>query len=110
MKKTQIVLVDDIDGTEAVDTISFSYEGINYEIDLNEEHIQEFTGSISKWIEAARRVGGRQAKRGKNGRGRGASASKAGLIREWAQGQGIAVNERGRISAEIVAAYEAAHA
>ncbi len=110
MKKTQIVLVDDIDGTEAADTVYFSYEGVNYEIDLNEEHIQEFAESISKWIEAARRVGGRQAKRGKSGRGRGAGASKAGLIREWAQGQGIAVNERGRIPAEIVAAYEAAHA
>ena len=68
MKKTQIVLVDDIDGTEAVDTVYFSYEGVNYEIDLNEEHIQEFAESISKWIEAARRVGGRQAKRGKSRR------------------------------------------
>ena len=53
---------------------------------------------------------GRDYLRGKIGRGRGASASKAGLIREWAQGQGIAVNERGRIPAEIVAAYESAHA
>lgn len=109
MKKTQVVLVDDIDGGEAQETVAFSYQGVNYEIDLSEEHAQELAGDLAKWIEAARRVGGRQMRSGKSAK-RSRSASNAGLIREWAHSQGITVSERGRIPAEIVSAYEAAQA
>ncbi len=108
MKKTQVVLVDDIDGAEANETVSFSFRGVAYEIDLTEEHAKELEADFSKWIEAARRVGGRTTRAARATKSKG--SSKAGEIRAWAQSQGIAVNERGRISADIVAAYEAAQA
>lgn len=107
MKKTQVVLVDDIDGGAADDTIVFAFKGVSYEIDLSEAHIEEMTADFAKWTQKARRVGGRQT------RSRSAKPkadSRAALIREWAKAEGVGVNERGRISADVVAAYEAAKA
>jgi hypothetical protein len=48
--------------------------------------------------------------RGRTGR-RAAAGSQAPTsdIRAWARSKGIKVNERGRISADVVAKYEAAH-
>ena len=37
-QKTQIILVDDIDGSEATQTVTFALDGVNYEIDLNDDH------------------------------------------------------------------------
>ena len=34
-QKVQILLLDDIDGTEASETVQFGLDGANYEIDLN---------------------------------------------------------------------------
>ena len=50
MKKTHVVLVDDIDGTPAKDTVTFSFQGVTYEIDLSEEHISEMSADFEKWI------------------------------------------------------------
>ena len=35
-KKTVVLLEDDIDGSEATETLSFALDGSEYEIDLNE--------------------------------------------------------------------------
>ncbi|MBX6371823.1 MAG: Lsr2 family protein [Acidothermus sp.] len=40
---------------------------------------------------------------------RAATSASPAQIREWARSQGIPVNERGRISAEVIQAYNAAH-
>ncbi|MCF2711045.1 histone-like nucleoid-structuring protein Lsr2 [Schaalia hyovaginalis] len=107
MKKTQVVLVDDIDGGAADDTIVFAFKGVSYEIDLSEAHIEEMTADFAKWTQKARRVGGRQTC---SRSAKPKADSRAALIREWAKAEGVAVNERGRISADVVAAYEAAKA
>lgn len=103
MKKTQVIMIDDIDKSEAADTVSFSFKGVSYEIDLSAEHIAEMTEDFEKWISAGRRVGGR-ARRG-TARPQGPSRSR--LIREWAHERGIEVNDRGRIPTEIANAYDA---
>ena len=59
MKKTEVILVDDIDGSSADRTISFSVNGVSFEIDLNEEHATELLEDFAKWESHARRVGGR---------------------------------------------------
>ncbi|PKY65835.1 hypothetical protein CYJ25_07475 [Schaalia turicensis] len=108
MKKTHVVLVDDIDGTPAKDTVTFSFQGVTYEIDLSEEHISEMSADFEKWISSSRRISGR-AIRGS----RVASStalSRAGEIRAWATKNGIHVSDRGRIPADIVAKFEKAHA
>lgn len=111
MKKTQVVLVDDIDGGAADDTIVFAFKGVSYEIDLSEAHIEEMTADFAKWTQKARRVGGSQTRsRSRSRSAKPKADSRTALIREWAKAEGVAVNERGRISADVVAAYEAARA
>ena len=108
MQKKLVVLVDDLDNTEAHQTISFSFKGVSYEIDLSDENVAEFEKDLSRWISAARRVGGRLVTR--SARRVPAGASQSAKIREWARAQNIAVNERGRIPAELVQQYEKEHA
>jgi len=108
-KKTVVVLEDDIDGSEASETISFALDGSEYVIDLNEGHANDLRGALERYTDAGRKVTG--------GRGRSAAAraksSQAGpdakAVRMWALENGIQVNTRGRIQAEVVEKYEAAH-
>ncbi|WP_444546482.1 histone-like nucleoid-structuring protein Lsr2 [Brachybacterium paraconglomeratum] len=37
-RKTQVILTDDVDGSEATQTVSFALDGVAYEIDLNDSH------------------------------------------------------------------------
>lgn len=103
-QKIKVYLIDDIDGSDATDTVNFTVDGVNYEIDLNEKHAAELRADFDKWIANARRVGGRRARR--TGGGRGAGTSEAALIRAWARENGYEVSERGRVPAEIREAYE----
>jgi hypothetical protein len=114
-QKVQVLLVDDIDGGTAQETVTFSLDGVAYEIDLTAENAAELRESFSRWVGHARKVGsgsrsgGRQSRGGGQSRRSGSSAGDATAIREWARQNGYEVSERGRISAEVRAAYEAAH-
>lgn len=108
MKKTHVVLVDDIDGTPAKDTVTFTFQGVTYEIDLSEEHVSEISADFEKWISSSRRIGGRAIRGSRVASS--ATLSRAGEIRAWATKNGIHVSDRGRIPADIVAKFEKAHA
>jgi hypothetical protein len=116
-QKVQVLLVDDIDGGTAQETVTFSLDGVAYEIDLTAEHAAELRESFSRWVGHARKTGsgsrsggGRQSRGGGGGQSRRSSSSgDATAIREWARQNGHEVSERGRISAEVRKAYEAAH-
>ncbi len=109
--RTIITLTDDIDGGEAAETVTFALDGIAYEIDLSEQNASTLRQSLSNFIAAGRRVG-KAAGAGKPGKApapaRSASDVDTKAVREWARGQGMEVNERGRISAQIVEAFRAA--
>ncbi|MBT2566993.1 Lsr2 family protein [Arthrobacter sp. ISL-85] len=108
-KKTVVLLEDDIDGSEATETLSFALDGSEYEIDLNDGHASELREALARFTNAGRKVSG--------GRGRPAARTKsssqggpdAKAVRLWAVENGIPVNTRGRIQAEVVEKYEAAH-
>ena len=51
-------LVDDLDGSEAVATLSFSLDGLSYEIDLSEPHLVAFQQALAPFVSAARKVSG----------------------------------------------------
>ena len=53
--KTFTELVDDLDGSKADLTVSFSLEGVDYEIDLSNAHVEELHADMTKWIVAAPR-------------------------------------------------------
>ena len=106
-QKVQVLLVDDIDGSEATETVSFGLDGVAYEIDLSSGNAGKLRTELTEYVEHARKAGNTQARRRRqrNGAGREQSAR----IREWAKLRGFKVNERGRIPANILAEYEAAH-
>ena len=111
-QKVQVLLVDDLDGTTADETVTFSLDGVSHEIDLTTDHAKQLRDAFTTWVASARKVSGRSAGRAVRGAGnprRSGGASEATAIREWARANGHNVSERGRISADIKAAYEAAH-
>jgi nucleoid-associated protein Lsr2 len=107
-QKVQIVLVDDVDGGKAEETVAFSLDGTGYEIDLSGKNAAKLRDAFAPWVGAARRAGGRGRRRGGRG-GAGRSSGDSAAIRDWARSQGLEVSDRGRISAELRASYEAAH-
>ena len=105
-------LVDDMDGGKAERTVVFSWDGKGYEIDLSKKNIAALEKALKPYVTAARKIPparsakgrGRAPTRGGN-RGR---ASEVRAVREWARANGYDVSDRGRIGAEVMAAYEAA--
>src|SRR5215210_6595986 len=106
-QQVQVILVDDLDGGPATETVSFALDGAAYEIDLNEGNAAKLRDTLAQYVGAARRVGRGSGGRGRGGGGRGRGRNnQTAEIRAWARDNGHKVNERGRIPAEIVAAYE----
>lgn len=107
-------LIDDLDGTVLEhgdgDTVHFSLDGVAYEIDLTDAHAADLRGALEAYIRAGRRLG--------RGGGTAASAPRVAKaaarrdlaqVREWANANGHSVSDRGRVSAAILDAYDAAH-
>lgn len=98
MKKVEVVLVDDIDGGTAQETVKFTYRGKTYEIDLNKDNLKEFDECMKRFVSKAR------------GFGAGSSSSDQDAddrqdIRTWARKQGLKVGARGRIPASVLREY-----
>jgi hypothetical protein len=113
-KETIIRLTDDIEGGEAVETLTFALRGVAYEIDLSEKNVRALEKIFERHTKAGQRVvhhrPARGSGEGRNKRAAGANSppGEAAAIREWAIASGYDVSSRGRISAEVRAAYEAA--
>lgn len=109
-------LVDDLDGTEAEETVEFAVDGVSYQIDLSSENADKLRESLSAFVDAARRTGGRRRMAGSGGArtaGRPARPAAADreqnqAIRDWARKRGMKVSDRGRIPAEVLDAYHQA--
>ncbi|WP_310258519.1 histone-like nucleoid-structuring protein Lsr2 [Pseudarthrobacter oxydans] len=71
-KKTVVLLEDDIDGSEASETISFALDGSDYEIDLSEGHANELREALARFTNAGRKVAG--------GRGRPAARTRVAQV------------------------------
>jgi hypothetical protein len=107
--KTIVQLIDDLDQTEVKDggqTITFTFQKVQYEIDLNEQNTQRLHEALAPYIAAGRRVGGRAGATRTTSR---KDPAQLQTIRRWAKTRGMKVSDRGRISAEVLAAYEASH-
>ena len=117
-QRVNVVLVDDIDGSDAVETVTFALDGVEYEIDLSEANADKLRESLSLYVGHGRRTGGRRRTGSgqsdqKSSRSRSSSSSSDGPsaseIREWARANGHTVPDRGRVSSEVRKAYAAAH-
>jgi nucleoid-associated protein Lsr2 len=103
-QRTQILYVDDIDGSQADGTVRFGLDGTYYEIDLSKKHADQLAKALRPYIEAARKVSSsRRAARGSR-----PARHNQSDVRAWARAQGLKVSDRGRIPADVLARYESA--
>ena len=108
-QRTVVELLDDLDGKTADETVTFGLDGVIYEIDLSSKNADKLRSSITPFVEKARKAGGRQtARTGRiSGPRTARTRERSADIRAWAKRHGITVNDRGRIPAQVVEAYEA---
>ena len=111
-RKIVVERIDDLDGTPIEngkgETVPFSVDGVDYEIDLKEKKAREFHKTLDFYIEHATRVGGRK-RRSTTAADPSQGRKRAKEIREWATTEGYELSARGRIPAQIEEAYNAAH-
>jgi hypothetical protein len=107
-QKIQVLLIDDLDGGEAEDTVRFGLDGVEYEIDLSAEHAEALRSALAPFIGAARRSPAAGRRPGRGGRRAGVGGLDTTEVREWARAQGIEVKDRGRIPAEVLARFKEA--
>jgi hypothetical protein len=109
-QKVQILLIDDIDGSEAAHTVRFGLDNVAYEIDLSDANAGQLRESLATWVAHARKTtpSARAAATTQRQRARVDPAQQQDM-RQWARENGYQVRGRGRISQEIQAAYQAAH-
>lgn len=104
-RRTVIKVTDDLDGgtvIEEFETVRWGLDGKSYEFDTSPANAAAFRDLVAKYVAVSQTVGGR---------GRKAAAKKVDTraVRVWANENGYSVSDRGRIPADITAAYEAAH-
>jgi hypothetical protein len=118
-QKTIVTLVDDLTGevAENISTVEFALDGRAYELDLTDENSAKLHDALSQYVKAARKIGGRRRSGVRPGRaikniGHAPGYSREALksIREWAKKNGHNVSDRGRLPADVVQAWETAHA
>jgi hypothetical protein len=107
-QKVNIVLIDDIDGSEAEETVSFALDGKEYAIDLNVKNAKKLRDALAPYVGHARRETSSR-RRGRASAASAAARGSAAEIREWARQNGYDVPARGRVSAEVRSAWEAAN-
>jgi hypothetical protein len=105
------MLVDDLDGGDANETVRFALDGAQYDIDLSEKNAATLREVLAPWVAAGTKVarGGVVSRIADSGKRRptGLNREQNKVIREWAQSKGIVLSDRGRIAKEIVARYNA---
>ena len=100
--KVIVRLEDDLDGSEADETIKFALDGTEYEIDLSEQNASSMRKALGNYVSHARKVGGRTRKATTG------TAPDLKAVRAWAASNGIELSTRGRIPGTVLEQYRAA--
>jgi len=103
-QKVHIVLIDDIDQTDAEETVTFGLDGKDFAIDLNKKNARSLRDALAPYLAHARPLS-----RGRRSTTKAAGGAAPSEIRAWARENGFDVPERGRVAAEVREAYAAAH-
>ncbi|MFE0691818.1 Lsr2 family protein [Streptomyces xiamenensis] len=108
-QKIVTIYTDDLTGEESpeVHTYEFSLDGIRYEIDLAPDGRDKLLEALGPFVGAGRKQG-RTSGRPPKGTKRSVPSEDPAAIRTWAKENGYAVNDRGRVPANILDAYNKA--
>lgn len=106
-RTTVIVLEDDLDGGNATEQLTFSIDGVEYEIDLNEANAQQLRNLFDPYMSAGRRKAGRPRRHAPGATRH--TPKQLQEIREWARSNGHTVADRGRIPQSVLDSYAEAN-
>lgn len=107
-QRTILQLIDDLDGSEADETVLFSLDGRSYEIDLTSENADKLRAALSSWATAGRRTSVTR-RQGKHAPTDSARRQELEKIRQWGRDNGWQVSDRGRVPQDLQDAYRKAH-
>ena len=107
-QKIQTLFVDDLDGSEAEDTIRFALDGASYEIDLSAAHAGELRSMLAPYTRAGRKVTSAGRRTTRNQGKAAANGFSTNEIRDWAKANGMEIKDRGRVPADVVTKFRAA--
>jgi Lsr2 len=109
-QKYLVQLVDDLtqepidDG--AGESVSFGLDGVSYAIDLSTENASSLRDVLAPYAAAARKSEG--GAKPKSSTAKSSPKEDLKAVRDWANANGYMVSSRGRIPADVQAAYRAA--
>ena len=107
-QKNVTIIIDDLTGKQLADgageTVSFSLDGVRYELDVDTKSAGRLRSVLAPYIKAGRRLHGPRAVRARQVK----TVNDPAAVRAWAASNGIEVNARGRVPAHVVAQFEAA--
>ena len=105
-------MVDDLDGSDASETVSFGLDGASFEIDLSKKNaaalrkvLARYTGAGRTTRATSRRTTTSRPKKIASRRSNGQRKYEISELREWAGANKIKVPARGRIPSAIVEQY-----
>ncbi len=110
-QRVLVLLEDDIDNSEATQTVEFGVDGVHHEIDLNDHHAQQLRETFATWVTAARKLSTTRPARNSTSRGAATpiDPEQSITMRAWARSAGYAISDRGRIPQTVQDAYQQAH-
>lgn len=114
-RQTTVTVTDDLDGSANAKEVIFGWDGTWWIIDLSAKNRSSLEKALKPFLAKATKQPGQSV--GRKARRAGSSAtsqsgtSRADLgdVRAWARDNGHQVSDRGRVSARIQQAYDAAH-
>lgn len=105
-----VVLVDDLDGGAADESVTFGIDGTEYEIDLSNANAKKLRKVLAPYVEAGRKTSTDRQHRGASVRKQALVGAPAAEVRAWAKTAGLEVPDFGRIPAEVRVKFLEAHA
>ena len=112
-KRTITELVDDITGDpvprDTGESITFTFDGANYEIDLNDKNAAKMREAIGFYVQHAQRLGARRATSSTTTSGAKTDPLQLAAMRTWLREQGHQVADKGRIAANLQKLYHDAN-
>lgn len=107
-QKTTVRLIDDLDGSEADENVSFGLDGKLFEIDLSKANAARLRKALTEFVAAARRQGSARTQQVPSQRRVRTTEDRDRnqAIREWARATGFSVPDRGRIPRLVLEAYD----
>ena len=106
-KRTVTTLIDDLDESEADETVKFGLDGVQYEIDLSAKNAAKLREALSPYVTVGRRIGRGQPAPSRRRLSAPSDRAQNKAIRDWARSKNKQISDRGRIPEDIVAEYHA---